>query len=449
MRSRLQWVVAVLGLVAVACARAHDRIASAHRPHVYLVIVDGLGADLVDPALMPHLTGSDLEPVAFRGEGRAVMPTRTNPNHATLLTGVLPETHGITGNAYWSRKTRTVKPLDDPDMFDVATLFTVAESARPELVTLAAFSKAKLGHMFSAVEGRQRRPDVLWVPAEGVVGHLVGVADDGETMAAFLAASAAQEPDLAVVNLSEVDRAAHGGGKDATADARRHADAAIGRLVADLRARGRWKRSVLIVTADHGFDDVSPTAERPDPVVILSAAFEHAGLRGLHVVGDGGAAHVYVDGVSPDATSAGNARRILVRAAAVAWRTTGVAEVVARLAVPGVPLLGRVHPEWGLAHERAGDLLVTAAPGYHFVDPPDPITERFRGNHGSPREQPIALVIAGGALDGRFDPATPPTAADIGATIGALLGLPTTRTIAGAPVHAGAGHPLALPLRAP
>lgn len=450
MRTRVRWLVAVVGLLAAACARPGPRvpqIAHATAPHVYLVVVDGLGADLVDPALMPHLTGSELEPVGFRGEGRASMPTRTNPTHATLLTGVLPETHGITGNGYWSRKARSVKPLDGAEMFEVETLFTVAESVRPELVTIGAFSKAKLGRMFAAVPNRQRAPDVLWFPEEGVVGHLVGVADDADTMSAFLAASAMREPDLGVINLSEVDRAAHGGGKRATADARRHADAAIGRLVADLRARGRWDHSIVIVTADHGFDDVAPTAERPDPVVVLSAEFEHAGLEGLHVVGDGGTAHVYVDGVSSDATGVGDAAPILARAAGVALQTAGVAEVVARLDVPGVPLLARVHPDWGLAHERAGDLIVTAAPGYHFVDPSDPITPRFRGNHGSSREQPIALVIAGGALDApmkRSD--SPPTAADIGATIAALLRLPMPRSLAGRPIHAG--HPLPLHVRA-
>ena len=36
----------------------------------------------------------------------ASMPTRTNPNHATLMTGVEPEAHGITGNAFWDREKR-------------------------------------------------------------------------------------------------------------------------------------------------------------------------------------------------------------------------------------------------------------------------------------------------------------------------------------------------------
>src|SRR6185369_5946207 len=118
--------------------------AAAERPHVYLVVIDGLGADAVDPALMPRLTDPALcnGPV---GEARAVMPTRTNPNHATLLTGALAESHGVTGNGYWDRSAGKPRPLDDPALVEMETLFTTAAASRPPRVTMAAFSKAKLG----------------------------------------------------------------------------------------------------------------------------------------------------------------------------------------------------------------------------------------------------------------------------------------------------------------
>ena len=79
----------VLALVTVLALTA----AAAEQPHVYLVVIDGLGADAVEPALMPRLTDPALcdGPV---GEARAVMPTRTNPSHVTLLTGALAESHG-------------------------------------------------------------------------------------------------------------------------------------------------------------------------------------------------------------------------------------------------------------------------------------------------------------------------------------------------------------------
>jgi arylsulfatase A-like enzyme len=270
------------------------------------------------------------------------------------------------------------------------------------------------------------------------VGHVAGVAGDGETMDGLIAATATREPDLAVVNLSEVDQTAHAQGTAATADARRHADAAVGKLVDDLKATGRWVRSLLIVTADHGFDDVAPSAERPAPIVELGTRFAADGIEGVHVVSDGGLAHVYAD-ETPDR------RRALAWAAAVAWREPGVADVLARITVPGVRTLHTAHPEWGLEHERAGDLLVVARKGYELVDPIDTVGQTFLGNHGSPREVRVPLVVTGGALahpSCRF--ATPPTHADLGTTIAAALGLRPSRRFDGGPVRSGRALPLPL-----
>jgi arylsulfatase A-like enzyme len=436
-------IALVLGL-----ALARTTPAAPPRPHVYLIVVDGLGADGLDPAIMPALAGAGtLDGVRF--EARAVMPTRTNPNHATLLTGVFPESHGITGNGYWDRTARRPRGLDTAEAIEVETLFTLAETGHPALVTMGAFSKAKLGRLFAAVPGRQRSPDVLWAPpAEEGGAHVFGVASDGETMDAFLAAAAEREPDLAAINLSEVDRTAHVEGPQATGEARRHADAAIGRLFADLRARGRWERSIVIVTGDHGFDDVTPTPDRPAPVIVLSERFATAGVAGVHVVGDGGVAHVYADAIDAKATRAGTAATALGWAAAIAWREPGVDEVLARLPVAGVPGLADVHPDWALANERAGDLLMVARPGFEFVDAPDPVSAGFRGNHGSPREMRIPLVLTGGAIDAaRVALTAPPSSADVGATIGALLGLGAPRRFDGRPIRAG--QPIALPLREP
>src|SRR2546425_4616852 len=75
-------------------------------PHVYLVIVDGLDARVGDAAHMPRLFDAVAHEPAHSSvfpTAHAVMPARTNPNHVTLVTGVYPEVHGITGNAYWSR----------------------------------------------------------------------------------------------------------------------------------------------------------------------------------------------------------------------------------------------------------------------------------------------------------------------------------------------------------
>jgi arylsulfatase A-like enzyme len=427
--------LAVCALLVLLAPLAHGRPV---RPHVYLVIVDGLGADELDAALMPRTVELARGDGALRTEAAAAMPTRTNPNHVTLLSGLAPEAHGVTGNGYWDRRARTEKPLDAAASIEAETLFTVAETARPAFVTMAAFSKAKLGHLFAALPGRQHAPDVLWTPEAMDAGHVTGVAGDVQTMDAFLAAAAEREPDLVAINLSEVDRTAHAQGPSATADARRHADAAVGRLVDDLVARGRWHRSIVVVTADHGFDGVAPTPSRPSPSVVLSAKFAEAGITGVHVVADGGTAHVYADDVSPTATRAGASTAVLGWAAAVAWRDPSVADVIARLPLPNVPTLAHRHPDWGLQHERAGDLIVVANEGYAFVDATDNTSPTFRGNHGSPREMRVPLIIAGGALTSPAPTvATPPTSADVGATIASLLNLRPPRRFDGRPVQTG------------
>src|SRR5581483_118315 len=298
---------------------------AAERAHVYLVVVDGLDVRLATPAAMPRLFAAVADDPAHAtrfAEVRAVMPARTNPNHVTLVTGVWAETHGITGNAWWSRRpdARAAK-TDDARLVQVETLFTSAGAATPPRVTIGVFAKPKLGRLFEAVPGRQRAPTVLWAPdrARDVPRDpATGYSDDATTMNALVAALAAREPDLTVVNLSDVDRTAHAHGPD-SAECRAAvaaADAAVARLLDALRAAGRWERSVVIVTADHGFASVAPTPERPAPSVVLRAALENApeaDVRALRTVADGGVAHVYDRRAT--ARTLGGAERTLARAA--------------------------------------------------------------------------------------------------------------------------------------
>jgi hypothetical protein len=447
--------IAVLLVLAVAPARG------AERPQVYLIVVDGLDARAATADRMPHLFGLLRDEPAHTSvfaRSRAVMPTRTNSNHATLVTGVYPELHGITGNSWWNRVPGApVAKLDDAARIEVETLFTVAHEATPAVATLGAFAKSKLVRLLGAAAEHQRAPDRLWSPSDAPESGLDPVtryATDAATMDGVLAKIAEAPPDLTVVNLADVDRNGHADGPDseAYAAAITGADTAIGRLIAALRAAGRWERSVLFVTSDHGFADVAPTSARPAPVVSLGRALAAAGVDGVHVVGDGGVEHVYGDGVRPGATEVGADGERLARVAAIARKTTGVAEVLVRLPVPGVPGLAAAHPDWHVAHERMGDLIVVAAPGYQLIDPWDDVDAHLKGNHGAPGELEVPLVVSGGSPALRAAPAgtDAPGAVDVAPTIVALLGLRAPRRIDGSPVPAAlAGRPIRAVLSAP
>ncbi len=433
-------VLLALACLLASCARTPA--GAPPGPHVYLVIVDGLDARFADAKHMPRLFAlleREGEHSSFFPAAHAVMPARTNPNHVTLVTGAYADAHGITGNAYWSRVPGAPpEKLDDAALIEVETLFTVAETTTPSMVTLAVVGKPKLARLFAAVPGRQRAPDVLWSPERLPAERrdaVTGYSPDAETMAAALAAMAASEPDLALMNLSDVDRTGHARGpeSDEYGHAITGADAAIARLVDDLRARGRWGRSVVIVTADHGMTGLDQTRERPRAVISLTAALGEAGIRGVVLVADGGVEHAYAAAIDPREPA-------LARVAQLAAATPGVAEVLSRAAI------AERHPGWRLDHPRTGELLLVAAPGFEFVDPFDPVDAALRGNHGGPQDLTVPLVVTGGWPGLRSAPRDmpAPVAVDVAPTIAALLGLRAPRLVDGRPVPPdSAGHPIA------
>jgi hypothetical protein len=429
----------VLLVLLASCRPAPPVESRALRAHVYVVVVDGLDARFATSASMPRLfalAAREPERTTVLPHATAVMPARTNPNHVSLLTGTYAEAHGITGNSYLPRTAAAqAAKLDAAALIEVETIFTVIESDRPQLVTAGVFGKPKLGRLFRAVPGRQRAPDVFWSSDElprAARDPATGYSFDADTMGAALGRFAAREPDLAVINLADVDRTAHGYGPDSVERSRAvtGADAQIGRLVDDLVARGRWSRSILFVTADHGFTAIQG-------VVALGPVLARAGLTQVVPVADGGVEHLYAVG--------GDAASLLARAAAIAARTPGVAEVLARIPIAGAPLLAERHPGWHLDHERTGDLLLVAAPGRQFVDPDDPVDARLRGNHGGPHDLRVPFVVSGGFPALRTAP--PGSAAgrtvDVAPTIAALLGVRAPRRVDGTPVPAAsAGQPL-------
>src|SRR5262245_35020243 len=158
-------------------------------PHVYVVVVDGLAPHLATRERMPQLFAAmdgEKPRTSVFPKVRGVMPARTNPNHASLLTGTYPAAHGITGNSFWNRALRdSVTKLDAAEMLEVESLFTVVEDSNPAMITFAAFAKPKLARLFAGVPGRQRPPDTLWSPtwaSEAARDSVTGYTGDADTM---------------------------------------------------------------------------------------------------------------------------------------------------------------------------------------------------------------------------------------------------------------------------
>ena len=162
MRAGVRWTAAAVAIILLAaCGRIGAGRNEPLDADVYLVIVDGLGAASVMPEHMPRLSAVMRRSNASKLTALAVMPTLTNPNHTSLLTGVYPEAHGVTGNRYGAGGSS--HDLDDPALLEMETLFTAVERQQPAFGTVAVFGKGKLRRLFAAAPP-QRGADWSWTP---------------------------------------------------------------------------------------------------------------------------------------------------------------------------------------------------------------------------------------------------------------------------------------------
>ncbi len=119
------------------------------RPLV-VVCVDGCEPDYLAQAFlagaMPYLASA-----AERGAsllGAAVIPSFTNPNNLSIVTGAPPSVHGICGNYFWDREAGAEVMMNDPKYLRCGTILAAFAEAGASVAVVTAKDKLRrlLGH---------------------------------------------------------------------------------------------------------------------------------------------------------------------------------------------------------------------------------------------------------------------------------------------------------------
>ncbi len=250
------------------------------RPLV-VVCVDGCEPEYINQAIAggraPYLAALRESGTCLTATG--VVPSFTNPNNLSIVTGATPAVHGICGNYFWDRDAGVEVMMNDPKYLRAGTILAAFSGAGAKVAVVTAKDKlrALLGHgmngiCFSAEKAeRTTRADNGITDALALAGmpqpSVYSAALSEFVFAAGVALQERERPD--VTYLSTTDYVQHKAAPGAAA-----ANDFYAMMDGYLRALDALG-ATIVVTADHGMNAKTDAFGRPN-IVFLQDALDHA-----------------------------------------------------------------------------------------------------------------------------------------------------------------------------
>lgn len=364
---------------------------------IVVVCLDGSADEYLDCAMargrMPHLARMSVE--GWRGFARAAMPTFTNVNNSSIVTGVPPSVHGIGGNFFYDTTTGEEVMMNSSKFLRVDTLFPHAQRAGRKVAVVTA--KEKLRDIFASgliseggIAFSAEKAAAAVTATHGIdnVEALAGPTPaiySGEASVYVLKAGVAMLErgiaDFLYLSTTDYMQHKHAPEEAETLDFYAAIDAELGRLLA--------LGSVIGVTADHGMNAKQQADGSPNVIYLeseLTAAFGE-GFRVILPITDPYVAHhgalgSFAQVHLPEGMAAAQVRDWLLQRA-------GITECHERA-------VGALLME--LPEDRMGDLVVASArnvvlgrtPAYHDLSA---LAGALR-SHGGRYEEMVPLVFS-------------------------------------------------------
>jgi predicted AlkP superfamily pyrophosphatase or phosphodiesterase len=230
----------------VACAPPSPELPAAERPIVILISLDGWRWDYLKRFNPPTLNGLAQQGVLADGLIPA-FPSKTFPNHYTVVTGLYPGHHGIVSN--------TMRDPKLPGLFSLANVDVQKDprwwQGTPLWVTVERQGQVA-GTMFwpgSDVEIAGDRP-TYWLAYDGGVPNN----DRVDRLLSWLERPERERPTFLTLYFSEVDTSGHNNGPESPEirTAVLNLDDAVGRLVRGVERAGLAPRTNYVIVSDHG-----------------------------------------------------------------------------------------------------------------------------------------------------------------------------------------------------
>jgi len=329
------------------------------RPNRPTVVICADGCDPVyleagiAAGVLPTIAG--FRDRGFFGFADAAMPTFTNPNNVSIVTGVPPSVHGISGNFALDRDTGAEIMMTDPAMLRCPTL--LARMAQAGVATAAISAKDKLrrmlGHGWTGICFSSEMAGCCTLAEHGIDGAeaLVGrpkpdmYSADLSLFVLDAGIRLVEQGRAELLYLSLSDYVQHGHAPDEAEALDFHAalDARVARLIA--------LGCIVGVTADHGMNDKALPDGAPHVIFLEDELNHRFGVGAVRVICP------ITDPFVRHHGALGSFVRVYAR--------NGVAPAELARAVRGMPGVDQVldrsaaAAEYELPYDREADLVVT------------------------------------------------------------------------------------------
>ena len=221
-----------------------------------------------------------------------VVPSFTNPNNLSIVTGAPPAVHGICGNYFLDPDTGGEVMMNEPRFLRAPTLFQAFQAAGAAIVTITAKDKLRglLGHGLEMGEKgicfSSELADQTTLAEHGIEGvpEMVGldVPDvysaelSGFVLAAGVKIMAARRPELMYLSTTDYIQHKHAPGTPVANDFYALLDGYLGQLDA--------MGCTIVVTADHGMNAKHDEAGQPRVIYLQSLLDEWLGEAAARVI---------------------------------------------------------------------------------------------------------------------------------------------------------------------
>jgi len=328
------------------------------RPLV-VVCVDGCEFDYIDKAVQagvaPYLARMINYGAAFKAD--CVVPSFTNPNNLSIVTGVPPSVHGICGNYFFDREANAEVMMNDPKYLRAETVLAAFAKAGAKVAVVTAKDKLRglLGKNLDGICFSAEKADQCSVAQNGIDGvlDLVGrplpsvySADLSEfVFAAGVRLMETRQPDLMYLSTTDYVQHKAAPGAPAANDFYAMMDPYLARLDA--------LGAIIALTADHGMNDKFGPDGQPNAIYLQDVLDDWLGA---------GAARVILPITDPYVVHHGALGSF---ATAYLPEDASVGEVLARLAgMPGIELAlsnADACARFELPPDRLGDIVIVSS----------------------------------------------------------------------------------------